>query len=56
MNDEQLKVVEQMEKYGGSFVQALAQCFYRADAKNFATLQLAFPEIWAEYEKLALTK
>jgi pyruvate/2-oxoacid:ferredoxin oxidoreductase beta subunit len=49
MNDEEFKVVENMERYGGSFVQALAQCFYRADNNNFIRLRLAFPEYWEEY-------
>jgi len=50
MTDEEIKIVEKMEKYGGSFVKALAQCFYRADRNNFKKLQNAFEEYWEEYK------
>ncbi len=50
MTDREFAVVEDMERYGGSFVQALAQAFYRADRHNFKKLKNAFPEYWAEYE------
>lgn len=56
MNNEQLKVVETMEKYGGSFVQALAQCFYRADPINFEKLLKTFPEYWNQYEEMSKRK
>jgi hypothetical protein len=51
MNEEDFEVVEAMEKYGGSFVRALAQCFYRADDSNLIKLKRAFPEYWEEYKK-----
>jgi len=50
MNEEQMKVVEKMEKYGGSFVKALAQAFYHADPINFIRLKGAFPDYWNQYE------
>ena len=53
MIDQEIKVVEAMEQYGGSFVQALAQCFYRADPVNFLKLRFAFNEYWDQYEKIA---
>ena len=46
-------VIAAMETYGGSFVKALAECFNRADAYNFAKLKAAFPDIWQEYAELA---
>ena len=49
MNDDELFVVEAMKKYGGSFVKALAECFYRADRVNFIILQQAFPNYWLQY-------
>jgi len=52
MNDEQFKVVENMLKYGGSFVKALAECFLRADPVNFAKLTIAFPEYWKQYKDI----
>ena len=41
-----------MEKYGGSFVKALAECFHRADNDNFLKLQLAFHDYWQQYRKM----
>ena len=55
MSEEQIAVVEKMEKYGGSFVQALARAFYCADTVNFVKLREAFPEYWEEYSNF-LTK
>jgi hypothetical protein len=46
-------VVEAMRRYGGSFVQALAVCWQRADIVNRHRLEDAFPDIWAEYQRLA---
>jgi pyruvate/2-oxoacid:ferredoxin oxidoreductase beta subunit len=53
MNDEDLYVVEAMEVYGGSFVQALAACFRRADSNNTQRLKDAFPEYWKQYTEMA---
>lgn len=50
MTDKELNVVKKMEKYGGSFVQALAICFYRADYINFEKLKTTFSEYWNQYE------
>ena len=52
MTDSEIIVVEAMEKYGGSFVKALAEAFWRADRANFYKLQAAFEEYWQEYEKM----
>lgn len=46
-------IVNAMRDFGGSFVQALAAAFERADAENFEKLKTAFPEYWAEYADLA---
>ena len=53
MDGNQMQVVEAMQKYGGSFVKALAMAFYMADFKNFIKLKNAFPEYWTEYERMA---
>lgn len=50
MTSEELRIIHNMEKIGGSFVQALAQCFMHADSADFNKLQNAFPEYWAEYK------
>ncbi len=52
MNTEQdSKIVEAMERYGASFVKALAVCFQRADSINFSKLRNTFSNYWEEYEK-----
>lgn len=43
--------IEKMEKYGGSFVKALAQCARRADPINLKKIQNTWPEYWAEYSR-----
>jgi hypothetical protein len=53
MNEQDLKVIEAMERYGGSFVVALAQAARRADANNLDRLKLAFPEYWTQYMQMA---
>lgn len=55
-SEQDFKVVEAMEKYGGSFVAALAECLRRADTQNFWKLRLAFPEIWNQYTDMAAKK
>ena len=56
MDDEDYKVIDNMEKYGGSFVQALAVCFLRADPKNLLKLRLSFHEYWDEYKNFKENK
>ena len=53
MSDEELYIVEAMERYGGSFVKQLAKCFYAADIHNILRLKIAFPEYWEEYSEFA---
>ena len=50
MTYEETKIIENMEKYGGSFVKALAECFWHADSINFKILKDAFPGYWEEYK------
>lgn len=56
MNEEEFKVVEAMEKFGGSFVKSLAQCFYRADRNNIDKLKNTFNEYWEQYQSMADNK
>ncbi|MDA3837245.1 MAG: hypothetical protein PF542_06515 [Nanoarchaeota archaeon] len=51
MTDEEYDVVAKMEKFGGSFVQALAVCFQRADPNNFMKLKITFHEYWEEFKE-----
>ena len=43
---------EAMRSFGGSFVQALAECLEHADPINYAKLEAAFPEYIKEYQKI----
>lgn len=56
MSEQDQKVIDAMETYGGSFAAALSVAFRRADLKNFAKLKAAFPEIWKVYEEMAEEK
>lgn len=47
--DLKLYICENMETYGGSFVQALAECLRRADSKNTFKLCDAFQEYMWQY-------
>ena len=48
-NRKEFDTVENMNKYGGSFVKALAECFHHADCINKDKLIKAFPEYWKQY-------
>lgn len=56
MNPTEEQIVNAMTEYGGSFVQALANAFRKADDGNAERIRLAFPEIWAIYTNLARLK
>ena len=51
-NDEREMIIGAMEEYGGSFVQAFANCLRRADHTNYAILKNAFPEYFARYKQI----
>ena len=48
-----MTTLDAMEKYGGSFVKALAKCYIRADSSNAQKLITAFSEIFERYRKTA---
>ena len=48
----ELEVLRTMAEAGGSFVSHLAKAWMCADATNFQKLKVAFPNYWAEYERL----
>lgn len=52
-NEEDYKVVEAMETFGGSFVKALADCFRAADSRNYALLKATFANYWETYTEMA---
>jgi hypothetical protein len=47
--DYRLDMVANMKKFGGSFVQALAECFVRADGQNLVKLTRTFSKYVDEY-------
>lgn len=47
------EALEAMEKYGGSFVRSLADCYLRADPSNRERLAIAFPDFYGRYEDVA---
>lgn len=51
MNDRDCWTVDAMEKYGGSFIQALANLARRADPRNLQRIKDTWCGYWAEYEK-----
>jgi hypothetical protein len=48
-----LDVIDAMEKYGGSFVKALAETARRADPINLRRVKAAWPEYWNQYVHMA---
>ena len=52
MNNDQ-KILEAMQRYGGSFASAVAVAAQRADMSNYSRLKAAFPDLWGEYLQLA---
>lgn len=53
MSDQDLEVVGAMEKYGGSFIVALAGAARCADAINLAKIKNTFPDYWWQYTEMA---
>jgi len=52
MNERDSWTVDVMEKYGGSFVQALARAARCADPINLRKIKLAWANLWSEYEMM----
>ena len=50
-NYDPYQVVGAMQKYGGSFVKALADCWWRADSINEKRLQEAFSDYFEQYQR-----
>jgi len=42
-------IQENMQRFGGSFVQALGVALTKADSFNTARIKNAFPDYWEEY-------
>lgn len=52
MSPEDYATIAMMRKYGGSFVQALANAYDCADYINPAKIRSAWPDYWNQYERL----
>lgn len=52
MNEQDIRTVEAMEKYGGSFVKALAELARRADPFNLDLLKITWARYWKQYEEM----
>lgn len=53
MSEQDIKVIEAMETYGGSFVKALAECARRADAINLQKIKDTWADYWQQYTEMA---
>lgn len=52
MSEQDYKTVEAMEKYGGSFVKALATLARHADPENLRRIKETWSQYWATYSKM----
>lgn len=50
MTEQDYKTVEAMDRYGGSFAKALANCCRYADHKNLAKIKATWHDMWKMYE------
>ena len=46
------EIISAMEKYGGSFVQKLAELYHRADHINQAKIKVTWANYWEDYREL----
>jgi hypothetical protein len=53
MNDQDLKTIQTMIRFGGSFVSNLGKAALCADANNLQKIKDAFPEYWKQYTEMA---
>lgn len=49
MTEEQMKVANNMRKFGGSFVKALGEALLHADAVNTQKIKDTWPALWKQY-------
>ena len=54
-NEKDRYTIAAMQRWGGSFVQALAQAARRADAENLRRIKTTWPEYWREYGAMPCT-
>ena len=44
-----IEILDAMNKYGGSFARSISLAAWAADSENYAKLKATFPELWAQY-------
>ena len=54
MTTQDLRIIDAMSKYGGSFAKAIANAAKFADEHNYNKLKQAFPELWERYESFVV--
>ena len=54
MTTQDLRIIEAMSKYGGSFAKAIANAAKFADDNNYNTLKQAFSDLWERYESFVV--
>lgn len=52
MNEQDIKTIYNMNKFGGSFVKKLAELALLADDTNLKRIKAAWPEYWEKYASL----
>ena len=53
MSEEDMKVIQAMIRFGGSFVSNLGKAALCADANNLQRIKDAFPEYWEQYTEMS---
>lgn len=51
--DSDRRVLYAMQRFGGGFIQALAEAFLHADQQNRAKIKATWPEYWSKYSEMA---
>lgn len=49
IKEERIRLIANMERYGGNFISRLAQAMIAADPENFQRLCNAFPDVVEKY-------
>jgi hypothetical protein len=47
-----IRIIDAMKKYGGSFVKCLAEAMMHADPINLKKLKISFADYWKQYEMI----
>ncbi|HRJ06902.1 MAG TPA: hypothetical protein PK911_05145 [Candidatus Saccharibacteria bacterium] len=53
MSAEDVKVIQAMIRFGGSFVKALGHAAFAADPENLQKIKDTWPEYWEKYTDMA---